>query len=231
MAEITLPVSDLEQNGEERLRAEIENNLTSGIWAAGMRLPTERELCKTFGIARARVRRVLQRFERDGQITRTVGSGTFVTRPSDPSTVSDEEIESTSPEDLIDVRLIMEPNMANLIVRRATETDLAKLRDLLSAAKQAPSMAEFEEYDHQFHLELVNVTKNKYLIRMMTRIMAVRQSRSWVAIRRHGLTTDRQSLYQKQHEAILASIEMRNSKAFRKAMQKHLKDVRRNLGL
>lgn len=231
MTETTLSISDLEQDGEECLRAEIENNLTSGNWEEGMRLPTERELSKTFEIARARVRRVLHAFERDGRIKRTVGSGTFVTRQSSPHTVSDEEIESTSPEDLIDVRLITEPNMADLVVRRATEVDLSNLRDLLRVAKHAPSMAEFEEFDHQFHLALAHVTKNKYLIGMMTRITAVRQSRSWVAIRRHGLTTDRQSLYQKQHEAILATIDMRDSKAFRKAMQKHLIHVRHNLGL
>ena len=231
MTETTLSIAELDRDGEERLRTEIENNLCSGNWEAGMRLPTERVLSKTFGIARARVRRVLQRFERDGRITRTVGRGTFVTRESRLHAVSDEEIESTSPEDLIDVRLIIEPNMADLVVRRASEADLVNLRDLLSAAKQVPTMAEFEEIDHQFHLALAHVSRNKYLIGVMTRIMAVRQSSSWSAIRRHGHTSDRQSLYQKQHEIILATIEKRNSKAFREAMQLHLTDVRQNLGL
>ena len=100
-------LSELKQDAEQRLRAEIENNLSSGNWSGGKRLPTERVLSKTLETARARERRVLKGFERDGRITRSVGRGTFVKRQSSLQSISDEEIESTSMEDLIDIRLII----------------------------------------------------------------------------------------------------------------------------
>jgi len=224
----SIPV--LEQDGEDRLHTEIERNLSSGKWAGGMRLPTERALAQTFGIARARVRRVLRYFEQAGRISRTVGRGTFVTKQGDLHAISDKDIELISPEDLIEVRLIVEPNTAELLVRRASAADISHLRDLVTTARQASSMAEFEEHDHQFHLALAYAAKNTLLTGMLARMLAVRQSRSWIAIRRQGHTKDRQALYQSQHEAVLAALEARDSAGFRRAMFDHLMDVRRNLG-
>jgi DNA-binding FadR family transcriptional regulator len=226
-----LSISKLELDGEERLRAEIETSLISGKWVGGTRLPTERVLSKEFNIARSRVRRVLQLFEIDGRISRTVGKGTFVVEQSSLGSIKNEDIEKISPEDLIEARLIVEPNTAELLVRRASAVDIGALQNILDKAKQARSMAEFEEYDHMFHMALAQAAKNAYLVAMIARMQAVRQSRSWVAIRRRGLTANRQAFYQSQHEAILAALQARDSNGLRRVMREHLLSVRQNLEL
>ncbi|MCR9127814.1 MAG: FCD domain-containing protein [Rhodobacteraceae bacterium] len=218
-------------DGEERLRQELEANLSSGAWPGGMRLPTERVLSEKFGIGRVRVRRVLDVFEREGRITRTVGRGTFVSRTDLSTPMSDADIKSVSPEDLMDVRLMIEPQMADLLVRRASEADLGHIRDLVALGRRSRSMAEFEELDHRFHMALTEAAKNTYLTGIIARIQAVRQSQAWSTVRRRGLTSDRQRTYQDQHEAIVAALEARDTDALRAALRRHLMDVRRNLGL
>ena len=209
---------------------EIEENLSSGKWPGGTRLPTERVLSESFNIGRTRIRRVLDAFERDGRITRIVGRGTFVTETHPSALATIEDVESVSPQDLMEVRLMVEPQMADLLVRRASQADITRLRRLVELGAQSKSMAEFLELDHRFHTELTVATKNHYLVSIVARIQAVRQSQAWVAVRRRGLTTDRQSTYQSQHENIMAALEARDVDALRAAIARHLLDVRQNLG-
>ena len=209
---------------------EIEENLSSGKWPGGTRLPTERVLSESFNIGRTRIRRVLDAFERDGRITRIVGRGTFVTETQPSALATIEDVESVSPQDLMEVRLMVEPQMADLLVRRASQADITRLRRLVELGAQSKSMAQFLELDHRFHTELTVATKNNYLVSIVARIQAVRQSQAWVAVRRRGLTTDRQSTYQSQHENIMAALEARDVDGLRAAIARHLLDVRQNLG-
>ena len=48
---------------------------------AGQRIPSERELCERFGVARETLRRVLDDLAAAGQVVRRRGAGTFVQRP------------------------------------------------------------------------------------------------------------------------------------------------------
>src|SRR3546814_11518929 len=60
------------------LRNLLLENLRTGLWSAGHRLPTERQLSETFRIARSTVRRVLGQLKEKGLIRQNVGSGTYV---------------------------------------------------------------------------------------------------------------------------------------------------------
>ena len=59
---------------EQQLRQEIE----SGRWKPGSRVPPESELTQTYGVSRITVRTALERLADDGLIERQRGRGTFV---------------------------------------------------------------------------------------------------------------------------------------------------------
>jgi GntR family transcriptional regulator len=59
------------------LRARIER----GEWRPGDLIPSERELCETYGISRMTVRQALAELVNDGLLRREQGRGTFVARP------------------------------------------------------------------------------------------------------------------------------------------------------
>lgn len=94
------------------LREAILDNLHSGQWRAGQRLPTERAFSEQFGLGRGSVRKVLQELRDLGLIRQTVGSGTYVT-PEAESLVRGLAGESasrqTSPAELMEARMALEP--------------------------------------------------------------------------------------------------------------------------
>jgi DNA-binding GntR family transcriptional regulator len=58
----------------------LEQEIASGRWEAGMRLPSEPELCERYGLSRTTIRQALARLEQRGLIDRRKGQGTFVNR-------------------------------------------------------------------------------------------------------------------------------------------------------
>ena len=58
----------------------LEQEIISGRWEAGTRLPSEPELCDRYGLSRTTVRQALGRLEQRGLIDRLKGQGTFVQR-------------------------------------------------------------------------------------------------------------------------------------------------------
>ena len=56
----------------------LEHEIVSGRWGAGLRLPSELELCTHFRVSRTTVRQALGRLEQEGLIARRKGQGTFV---------------------------------------------------------------------------------------------------------------------------------------------------------
>src|SRR6202020_1886987 len=54
------------------------DDINSGRWQAGERLPSESEICERYGVSRATVRQALLRLENEGMIQRLKGRGTFI---------------------------------------------------------------------------------------------------------------------------------------------------------
>lgn len=64
-----------------QLKAVLQARIESGEWHAGVRLPSERELCQQFGVSRITVRQALAELEQEGKLCRDQGRGTFVAQP------------------------------------------------------------------------------------------------------------------------------------------------------
>jgi GntR family transcriptional regulator len=56
----------------------LTGEINTGRWRAGDRLPSEAEICETYGVSRATVRQALLRLENEGLIQRLKGRGTFI---------------------------------------------------------------------------------------------------------------------------------------------------------
>jgi GntR family transcriptional regulator len=56
----------------------LEHEIVSGRWTPGLRLPSEFDLCRHFGVSRTTLRQALGRLEQAGLVSRHKGRGTFV---------------------------------------------------------------------------------------------------------------------------------------------------------
>lgn len=68
----------------------LSENVRSGRWKPGEPIPTERELCETFGVSRITARQALQRLVQEGAIERRRGSGSRVAAQFRPSPKADD---------------------------------------------------------------------------------------------------------------------------------------------
>lgn len=59
----------------------LKEKIQSGEWQAGDQIPSEPDLCESYGVSRTVVRQALREIELEGLITRRKGKGTFVSEP------------------------------------------------------------------------------------------------------------------------------------------------------
>jgi len=59
----------------------LKEKIQSGEWQAGDQIPSEPDLCESYGVSRTVVRQSLREIELEGLITRRKGKGTFVSEP------------------------------------------------------------------------------------------------------------------------------------------------------
>ncbi len=214
------------------LRAVIIENLHSGAWPAGHRLPTERALSEQFGISRSTVRRTLSELKSEGLISQRVGSGTYVNPPSSLAQVEAVlrgEVLSTSPAELMAARLVLEPAIAALVVQHGTPADFAAMQNACDEAEAAAGFEAFEVWDAKLHELMATATHNLFVEKVFALMTAARSQATWGALKRKSLTPERRESYQAEHREIVEALRDRDAERAMEAVRRHLLHVRDNL--
>lgn len=207
----------------------IEQQIDEGVWKPGDRLPTERDLVERFGIARNTLRKSLDRLEASGKIMRHVGRGTFVAeRPSavESGDVLILKILRASPTEIMDVRLMIEPQAGELSAASATADDFAAMQKCLEGAEAAKDIATFEDWDGRLHQKIVDTTHNQLLSDIYAAINNVRTSTVWGKLKARSLNEERRALYLSQHRAIVEALRNRDPDLARALIRDHLLSVK-----
>lgn len=219
------------RTGARRVRDYIVNAAADGSLAPGARLPTERELARRFSIPRNAVRRMLAQLEAEGSITRHVGRGTFLTGGSstEAGQFTAESFSHTSPAELMEARLRIEPALAELIVTNATPADFERMEACIDKAERALTLDEFELWDAALHQALATATHNRFIIRVLDMVAAVRDQAEWGKLKDRIVTPERRLTYQHEHREIVSALKGRDAERARDAIVSHLQHARRNL--
>jgi DNA-binding FadR family transcriptional regulator len=229
-AKQTLPETASRQRGDSaRLRVQLEQELRTGRWRAGERLPTERELCAHYNVARNTIRRALEVLEEGKLIVRQVGRGTY-RAGNDPGDKTDpfelESIEKFSPADVIECRLIFEPGLVALVVARATKADLDRMAECLAPAESSSSLSEFERWDAALHDAIAVATHNQAAIAMSRSLAKVRQQAQWGILKERSMTPERKAKLHAEHQAIVTALNNRDHSQAHSMLRTHLLHVR-----
>lgn len=212
------------------LKTALLENLRSGRWRPGERLPAERQMCELHAVGRATVRRVLSDLKDLGLVTQAVGSGTFVAADIAgklPQPALQEA--GTSPSELMEARLIFEPGMIDLVVRNATAADFTRLEQYCRNADDAQSVEQFEYWDDAFHCGLAAATHNGLVVSVLSLMSKVRDHSEWGLLKKKTASAERRAAYQTEHWDILAQLRQRDVETARAALVAHLVHVRRNM--
>ena len=151
----------------------LRQSILDGAFAPGERLPTERALASRFGAARNTVRKTMQRLVEEGLIVRHVGRGSFVARQAARPDAA------FSLGELLEARLMFEPELAEIVAERASDEELAALPAHLAAIAGAASWRDFKEAKYALHLAIIRASRNSFLIAMFEAIVAARRGAGW----------------------------------------------------
>lgn len=210
------------------IAAQLRQAILDGVYADGERLPAERQLAAALSSSRTTVREALRILEHGKLVTRRVGSGTFVTFRPD---AGDEDVaEVTSPLELVEVRIAVEPHMVRLATLHATMRDLDRLAEALDALAEAGTNTEvFTKWDRSFHQAIAEATHNPLLISIYRQINHVRGHRQWNAMKDKVLTPDSIDAYNRQHRAIYDALRARDADQAVEIVRAHLVAARQQL--
>ena len=214
--------------GAAAISARLRQAILEGTYAYGARLPAEREMARHFGTSRSTIRQALCQLEEQDLLTRRIGSGTFVSYRVTPD--GDYIAEITSPLELIDVRLAVEPNIARLAAVNATARDLDRVAQALAVVEAAGNDREaFSLADEQFHLLLAECTRNPLMAWLYRQINDVRGHQQWHRMKNQILTPERIRDYNIQHRALYEALCSRDVDSAVAIIVRHLEKARRDL--
>ena len=220
----------------EQIVKQIEDSLEKGALKAGDQLPAERELAIQFGVSRTAVREAVKALREKGLVEAYPGRGTFITSETSNSIrLTFDRMIKAGPRDgtlhLVEVREIVEPEIAALAATRVTEESLEELREaikIMDTAKSDPDT--FIEADLDFHLALGEAAANPLILSLIDSIVGVLREQRLRIFKVEGGPERGQY----HHKRILEAIENHDPVGAREAMRAHLRQVRedsRNSGV
>ena len=212
----------------EAIAAQLRRAILEGTHEFGDKLAPERDLARVFDVSRTTVRNALHQLEAAGLVVRRVGSGTYVSYRPVPEIGDIAEV--TSPLELIEVRLALEPPMVRMAVACATARDLDRLREALERVEAAGDDPEsFSRCDEDFHLHLAECTHNPLMTWIYREINQVRGHSQWDLSKDTILTPERIARYNRQHRRLYDTLCSRNVEASARAITAHLESARIDL--
>ncbi|WP_102108614.1 FadR/GntR family transcriptional regulator [Oceaniglobus roseus] len=214
----------------ERIASQLRGRVAAGEWSGGRRLPTERDLAEEYGVARNTVRRAFDRLEADGILVRHVGRGTYL-QEAPGNGIADivRRMEGTSPADMMEVRLLLEPAAAAFAASNASASALAAIGAAHETAVASAEMPEFEYWDAEFHHRIFSCTRNDLLREIHEVLRVLRDQPKWFEMKKRSFVEARRLRYCEEHAQILDALNARHPEQASAAMRAHLLTVQHNL--
>ncbi len=217
-----------------RLIAEkITAKIRAGEFSVGERLPAERDLAEILQVSRSSVREALIALELSGYVEVRVGSGVYVTAPRESTgnagaNSPDGDItpaiariaNDVGPFELLEARLLIEPECAAYAAQKGTEEQLARIRETQEAMSAAGAPG---SYDREFHASIAAACGNSALEAVVMHIWDLSEaSPVYQRLDKHFVDSKVWDMALLEHDRISDAILDRDPIRARHAMYAHL---------
>jgi GntR family transcriptional repressor for pyruvate dehydrogenase complex len=151
----------------DRVTEQIENLIIENHLQPGDHLPPERELARQFGVSRTVVREAIRALVAKSLLETKSGGGTLVRSPTAESVAQSMSLflRGGQPEldmsKVVEVRRILEVEIAGLAAERHTSEDLDTMEAILIEAANGTGRDHFAKTDVAFHAALARATHNE----------------------------------------------------------------------
>jgi GntR family transcriptional regulator, transcriptional repressor for pyruvate dehydrogenase complex len=207
---------------------QIQHMIAKGEVKVGDRLPPERALAQAFRVSRNCIRQAIQALAEKHILESRQGDGTYVCAPDQTALISSFALAIQAQKELLheimEFRLLMEPQIAFLAAKHITKGELDRLK-IIVCDQQRKILANEQdmELDAAFHLQLAESSRNRVILEVIKTMEGIlNESRS------EFLQSDirRQSSIL-AHLKIIDALEKGDPEMARQAMREHLMTVGR----
>ncbi|WP_435539634.1 FadR/GntR family transcriptional regulator [Azospirillum sp. ST 5-10] len=218
------------RNLSQHVAREIGTSVIRGDWKPGDTLPDEPSLCEQLGVSRTVVREAVKILAAKGLIEVRPRRGTTVLprkrwQRLDSDLLAWQQTITPTREvlqQLLEVRRIIEPEVAALAAERADLRACKSIRAAYQAMQEVVDSADgYVVADAAFHAAVLRAAENEFLDALEAVIFAGLQAS--IRVTNPRPENNRSSL--KLHEAVADAIEARDPDRARKAMQELLADA------
>ncbi|HUG74703.1 MAG TPA: FCD domain-containing protein [Acidimicrobiia bacterium] len=206
----------------EEVVGQIVYAIRSGLLRNGDRLPTIEELAESTGVSKPVVGEAVRVLREHGVVAskRGVQGGVTVITDDIPTDLLPARgWRKADLTELVEARRPIEMMLSLLAAERATESDLADMRDTilqLETAAKRPD-ASFLRFDHRFHYQVGRAARSEMLAFYQHHIL----SAIAVALHEYGLFHEDRDLVIRTHHELLSAIEARDPEWIREATEHH----------
>lgn len=150
----------------------ISNTIKSGVWKPGQRLDGEIGLASHFQVSRNCIREALKSLELMGIVESQPGRGTYVSDKALQKIGHNELItllsEKCTPTELMEARLVIEPQIAYYAAERATPQDIQQLAFVLNHLRTSiKAKTDWSNIGFEFHMAIMKIAKNRILAKFV----------------------------------------------------------------
>jgi DNA-binding FadR family transcriptional regulator len=195
-----------------------------GEFAAGTRLPAERDLARQLGVSRPTVREALIALEVQDWVEVRIGSGVYVLDRASRQ-AANEPIASVEwgPLELIRARRLVEGETAAIAAQLAKRKDIKTLEEAVETMSREAAAGEVPQNgDRAFHTAIVQVGGNSVLTETVQNFYDARRGPIFKRLGGHFENTKSWKAAINEHAAILEAIRAHDPEAARTAMHRHL---------
>ena len=217
-----------ERKLSRRLFEQLAEQIRSGRFAPGARLPTEQALTRAARVSRTVVREAVAALRAEGLVVTRQGVGAFVSPEPQRAPFRIEPERMQSLDDILSVmelRLGVEIESAGLAAERASKAQVRTILTSLNAIEAAADAGRAAvDEDLEFHRAIAESTGNPEFPRFLQfigRHLIPRRTVSGLPERMGGERAYL-ALIQEEHRRIYQAIESRDGRGAREAMRRHL---------
>lgn len=205
-----------------QIAEQLRSLITQGEFAAGGRLPAERDLARQLGVSRPSVREALIALEVEGWVEVRTGSGVYVL-PRPERGAGKIPPTEWGPLELIRARRVIEGEIASLAAQHAKRKHVAAIKEAIAHMREdtgrdvAPLAG-----DRAFHTAVAAACDNVVLLETVQTFWDARRGPLFERLGDYFETVPSWRMAIAEHEAVLAAIQARDPAAARAAMQSHM---------
>jgi len=221
-----LPVRLVTERLSDRLAALLGGQIDAGTLRPGDRLPTEAQLALAHGVSRTVVREAVHQLKSLERVTSRQGSGVYVATPpqNQPLAFDPQVLESVQAViHVVEVRRVLEAEIAALAAERATRAQVATMRRALKAIDTAAAAGhDGVAEDLAFHRSIGEATGNPQFSLLLGFLEQYLREGMRITRGNEARRSDFMDAVRLEHRAIVDAIAARDPASARRRAREHL---------